>query len=332
MIVPFLRGILSFKDSPVTWILFFINLAIFIFTSGYSENHQTQVEDLLRDNTFSGIQGVVFAEYVQEHKYRYPSSIQSLADQVIYSPTKNQKIILGNMSMRDARFLSDVPNVSFVKDPIAANWWKVKFKTLLESRLMNPNYDLGVTDGVSGWSTLISYQFAHSGWSHLIGNMLFFLIFSSALELFIGGLGVLIIYLGTGVLAALSYLLLNDPSAVPLVGASGAISGVMAFLCVLFWGQNIRYFFFLFIPRRGYAGVIYLPAWITLILWFVSDLAGHLSTPTEFGGIAYSAHLGGEFFGALMALCLVSYRSWKGLPSLITLHEPENKAVFTHYV
>src|ERR1019366_4294888 len=99
-----------------------------------------------------------------------------------------------------------------------------------------------------------------------------------------------------------------------LIGASGAISGLMAFFSVLLWTKNVRYAYFLFVPRREFAGVVNLPAWITLVLWVLSDLAGHWSTPTELGGVAYSAHLGGELSGVVAALAFIAYRKMRNIP------------------
>jgi membrane associated rhomboid family serine protease len=155
---------------------------------------------------------------------------------------------------------------------------------------------------------MITYQFSHSGFSHFLGNMLFFLIFASTLEVMVGGLALLILYLCFGVFAALFFLVLSEVSAVPLIGASGAISGLMAFFCVLAWSTRVRYGYFLFLPRREFAGTVNLPAWITLLFWSLSDLAGLWSTPSELGGVAYSAHLGGELIGAIAALILVALR------------------------
>ena len=138
--------------------------------------------------------------------------------------------------------------------------------------------------------------------------MLFLLIFGCMLEPVIGGVGLLISYLLSGMVAAGVFLFLSGVSSVPLIGASGAVSGIMALFCFMFWRRSVRYVYFLFIPRRGYAGYVYLPGWITMAIWVLSDLAGYIGTVDEFGGIAHTAHLGGEFSGVVVGLVLYCLR------------------------
>lgn len=332
MIFPWLNGIYSITRAPITWALFFINLFMFVLTYNNSESLQQRMESYMQDHTYSQIQGSIFAEYIQNHPKRYPANISHLADQVLQKYDHDRQVMLGGMAMRDSYFLRDVDSIESGYDKVAFAWWKKKFKEIEQIREIHPSYNLGVTQNENGFEQWITYQFTHSGMSHFAGNMFFFLIFSTSLEMVIGGLGILIVYLMSGIFAALAFSLLNEASAIPLIGASGAISGIMSLFCVLLWNRGVRYLFFLFVFKRGFAGWIYLPAWVTLMLWTLSDLAGHWSTPTALGGVAYSAHLGGELCGALMGLVLLLLRRMKGLP-LIPQDLPfETKPNFTQYV
>ncbi len=332
MIFPIMNGILSFTKAPVTWALFFINLAVFMLTMQTSTDLQSKVESYTRDGLFSRTQGVIFADFIAENPSRYPANIQYLAYQVQNSFDPERRELLGNMALRDSFFLKEATRIEAGSDQVALTWWKKRFSELTEYRELHPSYGFGVTRSEQGFFRMLTYQFSHSGFSHFAGNMIFFLIFACSLEGIIGGLGLLMCYLLSGIFAALSFSLMNEASAIPLIGASGAISGIMALFCVLMWGRGVRYVFFLLVPKRGYAGLIYLPAWITLILWFLSDLAGHLATPSELGGIAYSAHLGGELCGIMMGLIILSVRKLRGEPLLPEQLPIDTKPVFTRYI
>lgn len=331
MIFPFVNGILNFSRAPVTWVIFLVNLFVFTQTFQDSISQQEKLETLMRNETFSRLQGKVFARYVQEHSSRYPSSIVTLSDQAIETGGESKISLLGNLAMRDNLFLEGYANIKDVDDEIAFSWWKKKMDQIMDVRESHPSYSLGVTRSENNLHKWITYQFTHSGWSHFIGNMVFFLIFASSLESIVGGLGLLVVYLLSGVFSALSFSLLSEASAIPLIGASGAVSGIMALFCVLLWQKGVKYIFFLFIPKRGFAGVIYLPAWVALLMWVMSDLAGLWSTPIVLGGVAYSAHLGGELCGVLIALIIVIKRKVTG-QSPITENMPfETKPIFTQY-
>ena len=140
--------------------------------------------------------------------------------------------------------------------------------------------------------------------------MLFLLIFGAALERQIGGLGFLVVFVLSGTFAAGVFALMTGVTSSPLVGASGAISGIMALYCALNWRQPARYFYWLFLPFRGYMGFVYLPAWVGLALWAVNDVAGYVGSLPELGGVAHTAHLGGEVAGLLTGVTLVLLRRY----------------------
>lgn len=329
MIFPLLNGVFSFFRAPVTWALFFINLAVYIFTSANSEILQSKIEKTLKDDLFSTTQGYLFANFIDDHQARYPASMQKLAESSLNSIELDHRRLLGAMAMRDTSFLDSANQLILKGDPIAFNWWKKIFFKMQVLREAHPSFQMGVIQNNSDVSRYFSYQFMHSGISHLAGNMILFLIFGTSLEVMIGGLGLLMTYLLSGIFAALIFLLFSGSSAAPLIGASGAISGVVALLCILLWQKNVRYVFFLFIPKRGFAGTIYLPAWLTLVLWIFSDIAGHWSTPIELGGVAYSAHLGGELCGILIGVLILSLRYFSGHPYLSQNLSIDTKPIFT---
>ncbi|WP_228447014.1 rhomboid family intramembrane serine protease [Streptomyces paludis] len=141
--------------------------------------------------------------------------------------------------------------------------------------------------------------FVHGGWLHLLGNMLFLHVFGAMTERRMGRAHFLLFYLGIGYLALFAYAAANAGSAQTLVGASGAISGVLGVFLYLFPRARVTslFPFLLFLPLR-------FPAWIVLIFWFALQWLA-LRGADEGPGVAYLAHLVG--FGAGFLYAWVRY-------------------------
>jgi len=146
------------------------------------------------------------------------------------------------------------------------------------------------------WTTVFTSMFMHGGWLHLGSNMLYLWIFGDNIEDSMGHARFLIFYLLCGVAAALAQGLINPASEIPMVGASGAIAGVLGGYILLHPGATVRVLIFL----GFFVTVAHVPALIVLGIWFVLQLFSGLATPTDGGGVAFWAHIGG--FVAGMAL------------------------------
>ena len=144
---------------------------------------------------------------------------------------------------------------------------------------------------------LITSMFLHGGWAHIIGNMLFLLVFGDNIEDAMGHLSYLLFYLLTGIAAGLAQVLLDVNSTIPLIGASGAISGVLGAYIVLFPHGKVRA-----VVVFGFLQVIMVPAWIMIGLWFVLQLISGIASlgAAPGGGVAFWAHVGGFVAGALL--------------------------------
>jgi membrane associated rhomboid family serine protease len=147
------------------------------------------------------------------------------------------------------------------------------------------------------WFTLLTSAFLHGGWLHLGGNMLFLWVFGDNVEDVMGHVGYLIFYLLTGVAASATQVFLDTSSEIPLVGASGAISGVLGAYIVLFpQGRIITLLFIGF-----FFTTFMLPAWAMIGYWIVLQfIQGFLSLSVqtmETGGVAFFAHVGGFVAG-----------------------------------
>jgi membrane associated rhomboid family serine protease len=149
------------------------------------------------------------------------------------------------------------------------------------------------------WVTLITSQFLHGGWLHLGGNMLYLWVFGNNLEEQMGRLRYLAFYLLCGVLAGLTQWFFAQGSAVPSLGASGAIAGVLGAYVIRFPKARILTLISFFAFR--------VPAYLFLGFWFVqqafyslASLDATTNIGMESGGIAYWAHAGGFVFGAVL--------------------------------
>ncbi|MHC4163933.1 MAG: rhomboid family intramembrane serine protease [Planctomycetota bacterium] len=147
--------------------------------------------------------------------------------------------------------------------------------------------------------SLLFCMFLHQGFWHLAGNMLYLWIFGDNVEFRLGRLGHLIAYLVTGVAATLAFAAFNTESIVPLVGASGAISGVLGLYLVWFPHNQVRVLFWIF-----FIFFIHVRALWVLLAYLVIDLWLFLETRGASGGVAYGAHLGGFFAGMAAAWIL----------------------------
>jgi len=146
--------------------------------------------------------------------------------------------------------------------------------------------------------TVLTSMFLHGGWMHLLGNMLFLYIFGDNLEDLLGHLGFLAFYLASGVAAAGGQILADPTSSIPMVGASGAIAGVMGGYLLLFPRARIDVLVIIVVIFK----VFTIPAWLMLGIWFGLQLVNGLAMDVAGGGVAYWAHAGGFIAGLVLVL------------------------------
>lgn len=153
----------------------------------------------------------------------------------------------------------------------------------------------------------IRSMFFHGGWAHLGGNMLYLYLFADNIEDRFGHFFFLLLYFVSGFAAIAAQVLIDPTSTIPLVGASGAIAGVLGAYLVLFPGVRVRGIIFLGIFSR----MADWPAWGVLALWFGLQLFNGLAllgAPMgNTGGVAFFAHIGGFVAGAAIAAVLMLF-------------------------
>lgn len=142
--------------------------------------------------------------------------------------------------------------------------------------------------------TLLSYQFLHASMFHLVGNLLYLWIFGDNVEDAMGHRRFLFFYLLCGAVAGSAHWLAQPQSDVPLIGASGAISGVLGAYLVLHPYAKVTVPVY-FVP-------VYLPAWLLLLFWFGFQVASLLTLDSDGRGSAWWAHIGGFLAGAILVV------------------------------
>lgn len=158
--------------------------------------------------------------------------------------------------------------------------------------------------------TLITSQFLHGGYLHLASNMLYLWIFADNVEDRLGPARFLGLYLGSGTVAAVTQLLVSPRSSIPMVGASGAIAGVLGAYLLLFPSARIV----TLLPMGLFWNTVELPAFIFLGLWFLLQWLQGLTAIGEVadvGGIAFWAHVGGFVSGMIGIALLRPQRRWQ---------------------
>jgi membrane associated rhomboid family serine protease len=166
-------------------------------------------------------------------------------------------------------------------------------------------------DPSTAWRTIFTSMFLHGGWFHIINNMWVLFIFGDNVEARMGGIRYLIFYLLSGVAAVLLQTYILPSSAVPMIGASGAVAGVLGAYLILFPHSRIASL----VPILFIFTIIEIPAVIFLLFWFASQLySGLFAIQGSSGsGIAWWAHIGGFIFGVAMVFFFrtrTPYRSY----------------------
>ncbi|WP_456418988.1 rhomboid family intramembrane serine protease [Thermovibrio sp.] len=158
--------------------------------------------------------------------------------------------------------------------------------------------DVPPPDPLTPYGNLVSYQYLHGGWMHILGNMLFLWVFGDNVEDRLGKLKYFIFYTLCGIVAALIQALVYPNSLIPLIGASGAISGVLGAYAVLFPRAQIITLIFIFFL----VDVVAVPALVWIAAWFMMQFISAMVSATHLsmGGVAWFAHIGGFVTGVIL--------------------------------
>ncbi len=151
---------------------------------------------------------------------------------------------------------------------------------------------------IQTYPNVFSAMFLHAGFMHLAGNMLYLWIFGNNIEDVLGKVRFILFYLVCGVIAAMCHVFMDTGSQIPMVGASGAISGILGAYLMLFPKARVKTLVFLGILIT----IIRIPASILLILWLGLQIYSNLASGNVGGGVAWMAHIGGFVAGMILIL------------------------------
>jgi membrane associated rhomboid family serine protease len=151
---------------------------------------------------------------------------------------------------------------------------------------------------------IVRSMFLHGGWDHILGNMLYLYLFGDNVEDRLGKIGFLILYFVSGFAAAFAQIMIDPTSQAPLIGASGAIAGVLGGYLLLYPSVKVRGI----VPLGGISSIAEWPAFIVLGMWFVLQLVNGFASlggdAAYGGGVAFFAHIGGFVVGLIITFII----------------------------
>lgn len=295
-IIP-LIGKISWRNPPfVTIAIILVNcLAFFLFQAGESEKQYNTSRYYLE----SGLGAIEIPRYVAYREGHFQEPVDSFEQEELDEDT----LIRYYLEMeQDLLFLKKLNNDEIIvhSDPQYARW-----------KFLRANYDqkrsqiialqYGFRPAYKSFLTAFTYMFLHGSTGHLFGNMVFLWIVGCMLEMGLGRLLYCGLYLFSGLVAAGVFGLVYMNSTIPVVGASGAIAGLMGAFAVLFGEKKVKIFYYL----GFYFNYLKIPAIILLPIWI-----GNEFFQLFFGNarqVAYMAHIGGLVGGALLGLVILKF-------------------------
>jgi membrane associated rhomboid family serine protease len=273
----------------IPWVTIGIIALCLIFHIVISGQHKKVFTELLEH-------GPPFSEYFRERPYL---ELDPNLEKLLF-PTPLQKQAL--KEFRD-KYREDLPSDSILE--MEQDEFNVLCRNLKRVLDNIPFWKWGFTPARKSLKTSITSMFVHAGWWHLILNMLFLYVLAPFIEDVWGKPIFIVFYLLMGIMSALMHGMHYPQSMAPLVGASGAISGVMGAFLVRFWNTNIRFVFLLiYIPTGTFSA----PAWLMLPLYVIKEYfnARFMDSLQAYGyggsGVAHWVHFWGFIFGFVVAL------------------------------
>lgn len=281
--------------SNPPWItigLILVNLLVFLLYQGGDADTAQRAETIYRTHNLIQLDRGYYLEYLSEKNADNPVVLAQLQDESVHDEQLIQSIFYDRGFDQHLHALWQKNLIPRTEE---AQSWRIHRQQFEEQRNRVSAVAAGLTPAEAKPWTFFTSLFLHGGWAHLLGNMVFLFLFGFALEAVLRPHVYLGMYLASGIAASALFVALNLSSYVPLVGASGAISGLMGMYLALYRLRRIRFFYTVFF----YFGEFRAPALLVLPLWLAKELYGHFF---EESNTAYWAHIGGLIAGALLML------------------------------
>lgn len=316
LIIPAERRLDWRRPPIVTLLLILINVAIFFGYQRQDGELWHQALDYYLQHELHQLEAPEYRDYL-ERRIRLGQDSRADRPQLL-----NQLIQDENHFAVGALILSDRDFTAYLQQEGQRFWhedtlhrWQQHRHYLEESWLKHvSSYRFGLVPSEPGLADLIVYQFLHGNFSHLLGNMIFLFLLGFAVEATLGKFRYLLSYLACGAISGLFFSLIEGDSYIPLVGASGAISGLMGIYVTTYRLQKIRFFFWVGI----YFNYFRAPALWLLPIWLGKELLDYWQSHSS--GVAYMAHAGGLLAGSALTFILTKWR-----PIHIEMDEAEDE-------
>jgi len=293
LFIPLEKNI-DWKRPPVITIALIVINVILYF--GFQLNDDENYSDAMQYYFESGLSDIEAPYYVEYQKNKNKLlSLFSSKQQEKKKLSKKERYSLFSDMQNDGEFLLKLESDQIIKrDDESYKKWKTFSEEFNRRRNKATFYSYGLKSYKVSLGTLFSHMFLHANFEHLFWNMVFLFVFGFSVEMILGWKIYLTTYLLAGIGSGLFYTFLEPNSAIPGIGASGAISGLTGMYTVLFGLRKIRFFYFVFV----FFDTVKAPALIILPLWLGYELYNHYFIPTNINNLA---HAGGLISGALIA-------------------------------
>ena len=284
-IIP-LETRINWRKPPVaTFLLIFLNCVIYLGYQTFDDERRMRASEIYMKGEIIELELPLVEEFVKtlpaEEVIGVDTSSDWFVEKTIFSPQFDEFL---------RNYWQENPDK-------VENDWRNAREEFEEARGKISIFRYGYTPAIQDPITFLTSMFMHGGLDHLFGNMLFLFIFGFSLEVMIGRLRFLLLYLLTGLCATAMHTAFNMGDYTPCVGASGAISGLMGMYLAAYGLQRIRFFYFVFF----YFGEFTAPAVVLFPFWIGKEIYEQY---TAVSNVAYMAHAGGMLGGFLMVLIL----------------------------
>lgn len=303
LILPLQRKLTWLEPPILTLLLVIINVCIFTLYQTTDNDKYQKIFQAYEDSELLYIEVPLYLDYLERNQTSLnvePEFLTFIQDKINTNELSEIRQYLA-LNLDYVNYLHESKNL--VWEQADVSWWEEKRALFYQNHINTlSNFAYGYIPNDFSMYRLFSHQFMHGSYGHLIGNMIILFILGFGLERMLSRSKVLLVYLLSGAVGALSYASLDFESSTTLVGASGAISGLMG-LFVGIWGlQKIRFFYFILFAF----GYFRSPAIILLPIWIANELI-QFGTNTD-SNVAYFAHIGGFISGGLIGL--IFKNSW----------------------
>jgi len=301
LILP-LENSLSWRKPPIlTLSLIIINVLVFVLYQSQDDRKLEEIYNAYDDSNLAQLEAYHYVDYLERFPMRFHSDYVEYISQSLEQHGPGSIADAIAIDLEYVQFLDKYKNV--IWDEQDSQWWQeTRYNFYHEEIKKLSNFAYGFIPAEYELHTLFTSQFLHGSWGHLFGNMLILFILGFGLERILSKIKLLILYLLTGVISTVTYSMFTQDSLITLVGASGAISGLMGIFVGVYGLQKIRFFYFIGIAF----GYFRFPALIILPIWVANELIQHFTYIDS--NVAYFAHIGGLVSGGVLAF--IFRQSW----------------------